>query len=1276
LANRITKKFTRIAAIILGILLALLIGFHFWFINHAETLIEGIVEKQSKGKLHLNIEKFRFNWFNRKMELRQAVFYSTDTATASTAYRFRVDKIKIQVREILPLIFEKKFYIDSIHLFNPEISVTKLRSKDTIASRDTNLSIPQEMGRIYNSIQDALQVLQVNRLQIDNGTFSLINKIRPDEKPIIISRLYFHLDNLQVDSSEANGQKKILFSDNVVLQTTHQSILFPDGRHKLSFSNFRINIRNRLAEFDSCTIIATRGDSANNSFRIFFDKLRMTNIDFDTLYHTEVIKADSVYCINPRFRLDVELPKRTGPVKPPKLDELIQQLTGNIQLGFVVVQNGSFDINTMREGRPSSFTSDHNNFELQGLKIQETAPRPLTVERFAMAIRNYENFLRDSAYSIRFDSVLLNNNRISLSNFSYQELKNNKVVNSLAMPQFELYGLSWDDLVFDQQLNADHVTLIRPVIKYNVVPNKRQPQDIFQLLTAVGNILQLNNVDIIDGQVDLLLSNHARLQLEGTTMSVLGKQLVASRRLTSIQQSVTGLTFKKGVFTSGELTARLGNVQFQGANNGLKAGSVYIQNKNLSINAGNVAINAMIMDDRQLQTTIRGMQWQQADVRLSLSPGAGSASGNFILQNIQGANTRIVAEKAGRNISVFLKNISADAFSLLKNQPVQLTGLVANGTGLDITDSTMQVHIKSLNIADRQSSSLKDVAFSSYTLHDSVRVAIPSLSFTPDIQAMLQGQIRADAVTLFHPFVTVSLFATDTSSSSAKNSLPGISIGKLVIRQPNLQFRSTTPKGVSTLEWTGKESSNWLEISSLAVSDAESKTLSAGELRFSMDDFRYTDAKGKTFDAGNGQLSARVNQLSMQKNKTGSWDWEGILSNLAARNFIIDSLGKKGGTLTIASAKLSDLSISAASLQDIRELVSHNTRFNLQEVTGSYHNADNQFDWYNAGYNRLTGYFSADSFSYRPTLEKEAFIKAQTYQNDYMTFKTGRLGIGPFDIRRYIRDSILEVGVVTVNGGYLSNYRDKRLPRPPGVIRLLPVNLLKKIPVRLLVDTVKISNANIDYTELNEKTLAEGTITVNRLNASITDMRNFNMTDRDSLLIRASAFLQDTILTKLQVKESYTDSLVGFLMTAQMGPADLTILNPVLIPLAGAELKSAQLDTMTMRVVGREYLAFGEMTMYYHELKVRIVRPGKKRSFFTGIITFFANTLIKNENTHRTGTVFFQRLRDRSAINYLVKIALSGVTSSVGVKRNKKLVRKYRKEIKNRRLPAIEPDHL
>jgi hypothetical protein len=177
----------------------------------------------------------------------------------------------------------------------------------------------------------------------------------------------------------------------------------------------------------------------------------------------------------------------------------------------------------------------------------------------------------------------------------------------------------------------------------------------------------------------------------------------------------------------------------------------------------------------------------------------------------------------------------------------------------------------------------------------------------------------------------------------------------------------------------------------------------------------------------------------------------------------------------------------------------------------------------------------------------------------------------------------------------------------------------------------------------------------------------------DSLHLLADGFIEDSIFTKLNVKESYTDSLGGFLMTVQMSPANLTVLNPVLRPLASAELKSGRLDTLLLRVVGREELAFGEIKMSYHELKVLVLKKGGgKKPLLSGIENFFANTLIKNESNEKGSRIFIRRLRDRSAINYLVKITLNGITNTITGKKSTKAYRKHKKEIAAKPLPPTE----
>ena len=76
-----------------------------------------------------------------------------------------------------------------------------------------------------------------------------------------------------------------------------------------------------------------------------------------------------------------------------------------------------------------------------------------------------------------------------------------------------------------------------------------------------------------------------------------------------------------------------------------------------------------------------------------------------------------------------------------------------------------------------------------------------------------------------------------------------------------------------------------------------------------------------------------------------------------------------------------------------------------------------------------------------------------------------------------------------------------------------------------------------------------------------------------------------------------------------------------------------------------------------------------------GFLTFFANTfIIKNQNKKNTSSVFFLRNRERSPVNYLIKILMSGVNSSIGAKSNRKVIRQYKKELRQRNLPPLDYD--
>jgi hypothetical protein len=372
---------------------------------------------------------------------------------------------------------------------------------------------------------------------------------------------------------------------------------------------------------------------------------------------------------------------------------------------------------------------------------------------------------------------------------------------------------------------------------------------------------------------------------------------------------------------------------------------------------------------------------------------------------------------------------------------------------------------------------------------------------------------------------------------------------------------------------------------------------------------------------------------------------------------------------------LKNFLLSSATIPSLQKLANANPSFQIKDFTGHYADDNTNVRWYNMGFNRSNNLLTLDSFAYRPSLSRDSFQAVRKYQTDYIQTGAGTMQIGPVDIDRFIRDSSLHIGKALIDKAYLIDYKDKSLPFNSGLIKPLPVTMIKRLPFKLNIDSILLSNAEVVYTEVNEKTKVAGTIPVNRMNVTILNLKNDELSSTDSLTIRATGYLLDTAWIRLRVKESYTDSLGGFLMSLRLKPGDLRVLNSALIPLASVKLISGDLDTLDMRAIGREYLSLGEMKMFYRNLKIQLLKNGveSKKTIFTRFVSFIANTfIIKSSNKSRIGNVFYIRQRDRSAINYLIKISLSGMASSVGAKKNKKMIRKYKNELEKRNLPPID----
>jgi hypothetical protein len=332
----------------------------------------------------------------------------------------------------------------------------------------------------------------------------------------------------------------------------------------------------------------------------------------------------------------------------------------------------------------------------------------------------------------------------------------------------------------------------------------------------------------------------------------------------------------------------------------------------------------------------------------------------------------------------------------------------------------------------------------------------------------------------------------------------------------------------------------------------------------------------------------------------------------------------------------------------------------------------NSFRWHNAAFRQ--GRLSVDSFEYHPTPGRDELLSRLNYQKDYITVHSGPVLLTGFKPERYKRDSSIIADSMFIGSPLITVYRDKLPPFAGGTIKPLPVDMIRNIDRPVFINTVVMKDGKLSYTEKNGKSRAEGTITLTQMQVMLEKLKNRNVQPDDSLFITMNALLMDSAFISVGIKESYTDSLKGFLMTLKMKPTSLLFLNPVLTPLSNIKIISGRIDSLQLTAVGKEQLAFGKMNMYYRNLRIQLVKDGNpdKTSLGSKLLSFLANTIIiKRNNDGRTGLVYFERFRDRSFFNYIIKMTFSGMATSIGVKKNRKYMKQYKRQLKERNLPEL-----
>jgi hypothetical protein len=1235
------------------------IAFHFWFKSHSETMIERIVFAQSKGKIKLSVEDFKFNWFSNKMELHNAVFYTTDSS-APTITQLTTKKIEIKARGFLPLLFNTRILIDSIHIYSPKVEITKIGKslKKIVEKQDSadvsdNFSVAKELGKISNSINDAIEVLQINRFVLDDGIFSLIDKTKKNITPFVVDKISIKLDSLQMGkTTQQKSQHKIFFTNDIAIRTFNQNIAFPSGKHFLSFKNFTVSLRDRRVTFDSCTIRGIKGDSSKSAFKIFFDQLQMTNINFDTLYTAEVIQADSVFCANPRisFDFDGDQPTAKGRKKIQNIDELVQQLLGDVMLNDVIVKNADINISTIRRGKTSRFESAKNNFELQGLTVRQNHERPVHIRRLFMNLQNYETVLQNGRYAIAFDSIRFENDTLTLSEFHFREYENKNILKNLTMPKFELHGLSWESLLYENTFDASGARFYNPSIEvWSAVDKNRKSKSIFETLSDLGQILNLAELEMFNGKITLHLEKNAMLRFSNTDLSLYADELTASKKIKNIQHSVKYLNVDTTTFSKGSFTISLKNLSLAKDKNEASASALMLTDEGMKATTGNVTIQSIILDSLDQMISINGLSWKNGNLSIYNKPKRNTQAtqneNSVVFHNVFGENTFFKWEQNDKKIAAFLDTIAVNEIYKPAHENVQINGVQLFGKTGMMQSPNLQLNIGNFAVMN-DSSAMQNITFNKINDRDSIHIKIPFLTATSNIANILSDNFFIKNMVVIEPIITAHW--NNKINTQEEKKQPKISFASVWLQRPKIEFSFTGNNNISSrISWDGMKNNDFVHFINFTSTYEIPVNIEQADLFLT--NIEYVNKKEKRISTNDNKLHLRFENLLLQKNDATGFEWKTNANILSLNHLHFDNLSKKPATLELDKGDIKNISLHSEHVKSVADVLNNSPDFQITGMNGTLTSANNKFQWQNFSFEK--NLFNVDSFSVTPLQSIEDYKIKKAFNEDYFMMKSGSVRGFSFDVAKYFESGIFSIGMMQMNNIYLLSLKDKTQENISQKEKPLFTAFIKNIPVKLNIDSFLLNNMNVDYIEIDPKADTAILIPVSNMKLSAKNIKNFNLNKDDTLRITASGDVLSRLRTMLEIQSPYEDSSSAFFVKLRTGTMYLTAFNKVLLPLEGIEIVSGHLDSLNLEAFGNNDFSTGTMRMFYRGLKIKLM--GKKdfqtQRFGNKIVSWLANIFfIRTDNKRKNAPVFFERMKDKSAINFLIKTTLSGIKSSVG----------------------------
>ena len=302
------------------------------------------------------------------------------------------------------------------------------------------------------------------------------------------------------------------------------------------------------------------------------------------------------------------------------------------------------------------------------------------------------------------------------------------------------------------------------------------------------------------------------------------------------------------------------------------------------------------------------------------------------------------------------------------------------------------------------------------------------------------------------------------------------------------------------------------------------------------------------------------------------------------------------------------------------------------------------------------GFFSIDSLNLVPQYPKYEFTEQVGHQLDRISLTVGRLMFEGTNFERLNSGELL-AKKLTVEHANLDVFHSKLLPSAPGgpKVKTFPQIAFKRLHLPISIDTIRINQSEISYSEHLPDISRPGKVTFANVNATFSDVTNDSSRISQGhtiMLDVTSEVMGEALLTAQFEFPMHLDE--SHWVRGNLESMQAENLNPILEPVGMVRARSGTIHSLDFLMDLGADKATGWVQLQYSDLRIEVLNSnnvddgGRNR-----LKTFLANILkIKrnnNEEPFRRGEVLLERDEHKSIFSYWWKSLSTGLKDNVGI---------------------------